>query len=183
VNAHAKVHVFGASGSGTTTLGRALAAALGSVPLETDTYFWETTDPPFTQIRPASERVALLANAMRAAAGWVLTGSICGWGDVFKSEFTLAVFLYLPTDVRMSRIIDRDRRRFGARIEVGGDMYDTNRAFREWAAKYDTAGLEMRSRTLHEQWLTTLTCPVLRFDDDAPSEQRVGAIRARLDRC
>ena len=51
---HARVHVFGASGSGTTTLGRALAEALGSVHLDTDAYFWESTDPPFTTIRPAT---------------------------------------------------------------------------------------------------------------------------------
>jgi hypothetical protein len=61
-----------------------------------------------------------------AASGWVLTG-LMGWGDV-QSEFTLAVFLYLPTDVE-SRIIERDDADLNLRIEVGGDMYDTNLAF------------------------------------------------------
>lgn len=175
-----KVHVFGASGSGTTTLGRALAEALGSVHLDADAYFWETTDPPFTHIRSASERVVLLGDAMRAAPTWVLSGSVCGWGDVFREDFTLAVYLYIPTDVRMSRIIERDRLRFGARIELGGDMYETSRAFIEWAGKYDTAGLEMRSRTLHEQWLQTLRCPVVRIEFDAPLTRWLDLVKTRL---
>ena len=126
---HDKVHVFGASGSGTTTLGRALAITLGCVHLDADEYFWEATDPPFTQIRAVHERQALLGNAMRSAPNWVLSGSVCGWGDVFVNNFTRAIFLYVPETLRMQRIIERDRARFGARIEPGGDMHDANQAF------------------------------------------------------
>jgi adenylate kinase family enzyme len=180
VSSQDKVHVFGASGSGTTTLGRALATALGSVHLDADTYFWQSTDPPFTQIRPAGERVILLGNALQATPNWVLSGSVCGWGDAFKDDFTLAVFLYIPMDVRMRRILERDQARFGARIERGGDMYEANQAFIEWASKYDTAGLEMRSRTLHEQWVKTLRCPVLRIEYDAPLERSLDIVQTRL---
>src|SRR5438128_874343 len=44
-----RLHILGASGSGTTTLGRALAEGLQCPHFDTDDYFWLPTDPPFTQ--------------------------------------------------------------------------------------------------------------------------------------
>ena len=52
------IHVMGASGSGTTTLGQALAAKLGIRHLDTDHFFWMPTDPPFTMQREVGARVA-----------------------------------------------------------------------------------------------------------------------------
>ena len=38
----------------------------------------------------------------------------------------------------------------------------------------------MRSRALHEQWLRTLQCPVLRIEYDAPLAQWLDVVPARL---
>jgi hypothetical protein len=43
-------------------------------------------------------------------------------------------------------------------------MAANSAAFLAWAAAYDTAGPEQRSRILHEAWLRDLPCPVLRLD-------------------
>ncbi len=64
--------------------------------------------------------------------------------------------------------------RHGARIQAGGDMVDKNKEFMEWAARYDTAGLEQRSLVAHEHWLATQTCPVLRLDSSRPIVDLVG---------
>ena len=42
------IHIFGASGSGTSTLGRAVAEKTGYAFLDSDDYIWAPTDPPFT---------------------------------------------------------------------------------------------------------------------------------------
>jgi adenylate kinase family enzyme len=42
-----RIHVMGASGSGVTTLGRALADALAFPHYGTDDYFWLPTTPPY----------------------------------------------------------------------------------------------------------------------------------------
>lgn len=52
------VHVFGASGTGTTTLGMEVARVLGGTFLDTDTFYWAPTDPPFTTKRDPAERIA-----------------------------------------------------------------------------------------------------------------------------
>ena len=46
----ARIHIVGPSSSGTTTLGGALAGRLACPHLDTDTLFWEATDPPDTSI-------------------------------------------------------------------------------------------------------------------------------------
>ena len=78
------IHITGGSGSGTTSLGRAIATRHGHRHLDTDDIFWEQTDPPYTTIRPQEERLRLLDEALvpdSAAPGgrWVLTGAVGTW--------------------------------------------------------------------------------------------------------
>ena len=56
----ARIHIVGASGSGTTTLAIALAREIGGAHLDTDDFYWLPTDPPFTTKRPVEQRLKLL---------------------------------------------------------------------------------------------------------------------------
>ncbi len=129
----ARIHIVGASSSGTTTLGMALAARLGAAHLDTDSFFWEATDPLFTAKRPEAERVALMEAALAGAEAWVISGSLIGWGDVFVPRFDLVVFLHVPHEVRMARLMARERERYGAAIEPGGAMHAAHLEFLAWA--------------------------------------------------
>jgi adenylate kinase family enzyme len=135
-----RIHILGASGSGTTTLGRALAERLQCLHFDTDDYFWLPTDPPYTQRRERSERAQLLMDDVTAHDAWVVSGSLCGWGDVAMPLFELVVFLWVPHAVRMDRLHRREHARFGARILPGGDMYESSQAFLAWAASYVMRG-------------------------------------------
>ena len=42
-----KILIFGASGAGTTTVGKNLAEILDYIHLDVDDYYWEKTTPPF----------------------------------------------------------------------------------------------------------------------------------------
>ena len=44
------IYLYGPSGAGTTTLGRALAGELGWTHMDSDDYYWEPTDPPYTAV-------------------------------------------------------------------------------------------------------------------------------------
>ncbi len=177
-----RIHVFGASGSGTTTLGREVADRLNVRFFDSDDYFWERTEPPFTVPRPRDERSALLLRDVSDASRWVLSGSMIGWGDALVSSFTLAVYLRIDPEVRMQRIVARERLRYGARIEAGGDMHEQSKTFLEWARRYDTAGLEQRSAMLHEFWMKSLPCRLLRIEHDAPTSVWADAVLNALDR-
>jgi adenylate kinase family enzyme len=165
-----RIHIFGASGSGTTTLGRSVSERLGLPQFDADDYFWTKTEPPFTTPHPSDMRARRLAQALEPHEGWLLSGSVVGWGNFVVPALTLAVFVYVPHELRMRRIAARERERYGARIEAGGDMFEQSREFVAWAARYDSAGFEQRSRVVHEAWIGGLACPLLRIDDDATLE-------------
>lgn len=173
-----RIHLFGASGSGTTTLGSALAEHMGVPPFDVDDFFWEKTEPPFTTIVPVPLRQERLRSALADRAGWILSGSLTGWGDFLIPEFDLVVFLALPPLIRMERLRRRECQRNGERILEGGDLHQQHRAFMTWAEGYDQGGLEMRSRATHEAWMATLACPVLRLEGDLELDGKVARVLA-----
>ena len=175
-----RIHILGASGSGTTTLGRALAARLLYLHFDTDDYFWLLTNPPFTHQRERTQRQRLLMDDLTAHDSWVLSGSLCGWGDVAIPLFELVVFLSIPQDVRMARLHRREPERFGKRILPGGDMYEVSQAFLAWAASYDEESLDIRSRQRHDQWLSTLPCPILCFDGEYSIEEQLAVLMVEI---
>jgi len=172
-----RIHVFGASGSGTTTLGRAVEAAIGLPHFDSDTFFWLPTEPPFTTPRPKPERDAMAFEALSGSDQWVLSGSIVSWSPTVTELVDQAVFLYLPSQVRMTRLRARETERYGERIQPGGDMHEASTAFLAWAERYDTAGLEQRSLATHEAWMRTLGVPVLDLRGDLTVDERVVAVR------
>jgi len=173
-----RIHVFGASGSGTTTLGTAVASALGARFLDTDAFYWVATNPPFTTKHDPAERIAGIERDIAGHEDWVLAGSLCSWGDPLVPRFTLAVFLVLDPEVRMARLIERERARYGQRILPGGNMHAQHVAFVDWARSYDHARAPVRSLDLHERWMAALSCPVLRLDASRPVEALCEAVVA-----
>ena len=156
-----RIHTFGASGSGTTTLARALSDQLNCEHLDTDDYYWLKSDPPYIKKRDPVERVKLIQEKVAGKKSWTLSGSICSWGDPLLDSFTLAVFVLLDTDVRMKRLEKRERERHGSRIDRGGDMYKAHLEFMEWARSYDTATTPIRRLEMHQSWTEKLRCPVV----------------------
>jgi len=69
-----RIHIFGASGSGTSTLGAHLAQVIGGLHLATDSYYWHQTDPPFTQKRNPAERVSMIERERERYGSRILPG-------------------------------------------------------------------------------------------------------------
>jgi hypothetical protein len=132
--------------------------------LDTDSFYWQPTEPPFTSPRSREMRLALLTEAVADRASWVLSGSAIGWAQPLESLYELIVYCWLDPGIRMARLRERERGRYGQRIETGGDMNAASTEFLAWAARYDTAGPEQRSRAAHEAWLARQGTPILRLD-------------------
>lgn len=169
-----RLHVTGASGSGTTTLARAVADAWGVPHADADDYFWAPTDPPYLEKRTPPDRVALMEQVFLPRPAWVLSGSMQGWGDDVVGLCDAVVFLTLDPSERMRRLEARERVRRGrGRVDESGLA-----AFLEWARGYDDPSFDGRSRAGHEEWLTTLTCPVLRLDSALRPQELRDAVLA-----
>ena len=174
------IHIFGASGSGTSTLGRALAEKTGFRFMDTDDYYWLPAEPMFTLKRPIPERLALMARDLDECSDAVLSGSLAGWGDPLIPRFTLAVRLNTPTPVRMERLKQREYARYGRRILPGGDLFEQSQAFLAWAAQYDDGLPPLRSRALHDLWQQKLSCPLLTLDGTLSLDKLAEAVLQKL---
>ncbi|WP_041768805.1 AAA family ATPase [Pseudovibrio sp. FO-BEG1] len=169
---HNRIYVFGASCSGSTTLGRGLSQALSIPHADSDDYFWEQTDPPFSIKRPEEERVRLMAPVL-GDGSWVLTGACENWARDFIADATLIVFLSLPQELRLQRLKQREQERFGDRILEGGDMFEIHEAFFKWASQYEDPEFTGRSRHRHEAWMKSCGKPALRLDGRLTREELV----------
>ena len=174
------IHIFGASGSGTSTLGRALAEKTGFRFMDTDDYYWLPAEPMYTLKRPIPERLALMVRDLDECSDAVLSGSLAGWGDPLIPRFTLAVRLVTPTPVRMERLKQREYARYGRRILPGGDLFEQSQAFLAWAAQYDDGLPPLRSRALHDLWQQKLSCPLLTLDGTLPLDELAEAVLQKL---
>ena len=161
-----RINIAGAAGSGTSTLGRALARRLDYAFLNADDFYWKPSTPPFQQKYEPEERLATIVNAMDVQPATVIAGSVAGWGERLEDAFDLVVFLSLPTALRMQRIEAREIARFGR----------ADPAFLEWAGQYEEGRLSGRSRARHEAWLGTRKCRVVRFEGDQEVEARIDTL-------
>lgn len=175
-----RIHITGASGSGTTTLGAALAVRLDYPHFDADSYFWLPVEPKFRNKRQVGERNEMLQTDLREHDDWVLSGSITGWGTDAGQLFSLAVYLWVPTSLRIQRLKQREAETFGPAIEPGGERRAEYEDFIAWAKRYDYAGIEQRSRAVHEAWLIGMTCPVLRLEGEMPTGECVDRICSEL---
>lgn len=161
-----RIHITGASGSGVSTLGVALAAALDAVHLEADAYYWLSTTPPFQHKRPPAERLSRLLADQAAHPRTVLAGSVVGWGAQLEDGFDVVVFLYLDAALRIERLRTREIERLG----------HADPAFLEWAALYDAGPPEGRSLAKHRAWLAARRCPVIELHGDFSVDERLARI-------
>ncbi len=124
------IHIFGASGSGTTTLGRKICSELGYCFMDTDDYFWLPTNPKYTTKRDKKER---------------------------------------------------EREKFGKRIEFGGDMFEIHQAFIAWARSYDNGDINMRSKAKHDAWQKLLSCKLIRLNGANDLQSNFIIVRKNLE--
>lgn len=174
------IHIFGASGSGTSTLGRYISDKLGYFFMDTDDYFWEPTDPPYTKKRNRSARMNRMREDIKRHENIVISGSLADWGDELIPLVTLAIRVETDTRIRLERLEAREREKFGSRIDAGGDMYDNHVKFMNWAASYDDGGMDMRSKAKHDDWQKQLICPFLLVDGSMPVTKNFELIKRKI---
>ncbi|MFT3696593.1 MAG: hypothetical protein QM831_25865 [Kofleriaceae bacterium] len=163
-----RILVIGASGSGTSTLGEALARSFEARWIDLDDLYWEPTTPPFQTKRDHETRANLLRAELITFANVVASGSLMKWGADLEDAFDVIVFVTLDATARVARLRAREQARLG---RVDED-------FIAWAAQYDDGAFTGRSRKLHEAWLAERKARVLRLAGDVPTADQVAQVRA-----
>jgi len=162
-----KILIFGASGSGTSTLSRLLESKQPKYKqIESDDIFWLQTERPYTQRREVGQRNSMLLNEITSRDNVVVAGSIFHWDDVFFTVFDLVVFMYLPSNIRIPRLIARDRQRYGTQLDTDPITIDIHQKFIDWASNYDNVNYKSTNIKQHEDYINLLTTPIIRIQGD-----------------
>lgn len=177
-----KIHILGASCAGSTTLGETLSARLNIPYFDTDSFFWEKSAVPYTVKREAQLRSRLLKDELRKSENYIVGGSLVSWGEEWKQMFDLAVFLYLPKEIRMERLVQREIERYGNQIYDDAQRHKLFLEFIDWASKYDDRSFTGRNIGIHERWLEGLNCPVIKIVGDTTVSERLKRIVEVVDR-
>ena len=157
-----RILITGASGSGTTTLGKSIATKMGWNFVDADDYYWLPTKPPYQSKRERSARLELMLEELNKHEYSIVSGSVMNWGPELENSFDLIVFLNLETAIRIERLKVREEEELGY----------ADPEFLKWASEYDIGPEEGRSLAKHEAWLAERKCKVVRIEGDLGVEKR-----------
>jgi adenylate kinase family enzyme len=173
-----QINIFGASGSGSTTLGKALGQKLNYPVFDGDHYFWVPSEMPFTVKRDPQERNAMINRDTAAHENWIVSGSVVGWNNNW--DFDLSVFLYIPHQVRMDRLKKREFERYGDEIYTNPERIILYHKFLDWAQGYDDNTTDGRTLQVHQNWMKNLKKSLLIIEGDTTVEERVDIILNKM---
>ncbi len=162
---------MGASGSGQTTLGKALASKLAFTFLDADDFYWLPTTPAYQEKRDMDSKLSLILSAMESKSV-VVAGSIIGWGSALENSFDLVVFLSLDTDIRISRLKVREQQELGF----------VDDEFITWATEYENPNFYSRNRVKHLNWLASQQAKVVSIDGDLSVEHRMILVLSAMNK-
>ena len=111
-----KILIFGASGSGTTTLGNKIEKRTDFKHLDVDYYYWKITNPPFQEKILLTERNENLKADFKRSEHVVVSGSMASWVKEWETAFDLAIFIQLENNERMERLKIREAERYGEKL-------------------------------------------------------------------
>ncbi|MEZ0390046.1 MAG: AAA family ATPase [Verrucomicrobium sp.] len=167
--------ISGGPGSGCTSTAKALGERLGWPVFDSDSYFHKSTEPPFQEQYSPEERRSMLSSALEAESNWILSGSVATWG-LHPFPPTHGIFLNVPRALRLERLLNRQRKKFGRRIDAGGDMQEEHASFIEWAAGYEERTGSGRNLVTDRAFLETQCRHLLVLTEDKSLEEVLVAI-------
>ncbi|SEI92467.1 hypothetical protein SAMN04487995_2574 [Dyadobacter koreensis] len=175
-----KIIIFGASGSGTTMLASELAPVIGYRHLDSDEYYWLKTAHPFTEKQHPDRRNSAFLEDLGKQDNVLVSGPVFGWDDRFMKIFDLAVFLWIPSEIRLNRLRTREQERYGDLL-ITDQHYKTKcEEFLNWAAGYDDPNFKSRSLALHNRWINQLQIPILRIEGDTSVALRIELLMDKI---
>ena len=178
-----KILLFGASGSGTTTLGNEIEKRTDFKHLDVDDYYWKKTNPPFQVKIPLAERNENLKADFINVENVVISGSMVSWGKEWETSFDLAIFIRLEKTERMERLKKREMERYGEKLIMDKNIQRNSKAFLEWTDQYENPNFNGRSLKIHKNWIELLKCKTLTIDGKMELNEKVKTILNEIKTC
>ena len=150
--------ICGMNGSGKSTLSRALAEHLGWRYIDNEDLYFPKADPahPYAVERTQDEVECLLLEEVRRDDRFVFAAVRGNYGEAVLPHYKAAVLVEVPREIRLARVKARSFAKFGAWMQLGGDLYESEKRF------YDL--IAARPEDYATRWLDAVDIPVLRVD-------------------
>ena len=171
------INIFGSSGSGQTTLAKQVAKEFNYKFVDVDDYLWQKTDPPFTKRNSNPVACKLIKEQLKDLKPAVISGSLVGICDELKPKIDFFVYINLDKEIRIKRIMEREKERLGERINPGGDLYNQHQDFLQWISDYEENPETLRSRRQHLLWLDDVNKTVLKITEELSLKELIKLIR------
>ncbi len=165
-----RIIVCGLNGAGKSTLGKALAEELGYYFIDNEFLYFPKSDSDYQYDAPLTKEEAniIFESEVRLHENFVFAAVRGDYGKEVSPNYTYAVLIEVPKDIRMERITNRSFQKFGKRMMADGDLYKKEQAFFEMASN--------RPGDYVEKWIHTLNCPVIRVDGTMPVQDNISYI-------
>ena len=166
--------ICGLNGAGKSTIGKALAKKLDFHFIDNEELYFPKTDPHYTYASPRTheEVEQLLFSEIKTYENFVFASVKGDYGETIYPFFKYAVLIDVPRDIRMQRVKNRSFQKFGSRMLPGGDLYEQEENFFTY--------VKSRTENTVEDWVQSLSCPIIRVDGTNPIEENVEFIIERI---
>ncbi|MBD5154371.1 MAG: AAA family ATPase [Oscillibacter sp.] len=164
----------GLNGVGKSTLGKALAERLRFHFIDNEDLYFPKTDPRYIYASPRTrEEVEMLfLHEIQTHENFVFASVKGDYGEVVYPFFQYAVLIDVPKDIRIRRVRERAFGKFGDRMLPGGDLYEQEENFFRLVSS--------RAENMVEEWVKSLSCPVIRVDGTKLIEENADLIIERI---
>lgn len=169
-----KIIVCGGNGAGKTTLGNALSVKLGYKFLDIEDYYFQKQNAYYIYDNPRTteEVQKMLLNDFNKFDNFVFAAVKGNYNNEISDSFTHAVFICVPKEIRIKRVIERSYNKFGSRVLYGGDLYYKEKSFIDM--------VNNRSDNYTLDWLNTVNIPIVKVDGTMPIDENVSIIQKAL---
>lgn len=166
-----KLFIYGASGSGVTSIANELSNKFDIPNLDSDDVFWKETNPPYTDVNELYTQYSLFSDFISSNSNWIISGSNLFWQSLISKEAKVIIFVELDDEIRMDRTKRREEIKYGERILFGGDMYNTHMEFMSWSKRYSSSNDPHFCLKRHLEWYEGFTKKKLRIDNSQPMHE------------
>jgi len=166
--------ICGLNGSGKSTLGKILAEKLHFYFIDIENLYFPKTEPNYLYSSPRTRKEVekLLLHEVKTHKNFILASVKGDYGEEIYSFIQYAILLEVPKHVRLKRVKNRSFQKFGNRMLSGGDLYEQEEKFFHL--------VESRDENIVEEWVKSLTCPVMRIDGTKPIDENTNFIMERI---
>ena len=156
--------VCGLNGGGKSTLGKALSEKMKFHFIDNENLFFADKDV-YASPRSHEEATQILMGEVKTYPNFVFASVKGEYGKQFLPYLQFVVVIDVLKDIRLNRVRNRAFEKFGDRMLVGGDLYESQESFFEM--------INCRTEQYVEEWVQSLDCQIIRVDGTKPIEENV----------